>query len=149
MDLRLGRDVGLKADQVKAPEEVEYREATPALFESHVLGPPSCRRSTQSQTDWQNCWNRAGITWSLLAVWQNRRSSEVDAFSSKVLGRRRRGTKPCLKNLLAMDGMRRVRCDQCQFGMTSVDDAGNVGPARKATGFTTNDEYIAEAVDRR
>ena len=32
MDLRLGRDVGLKADQVKAPEEVEYREATPALF---------------------------------------------------------------------------------------------------------------------
>ena len=45
--------------------------------------------------------------------------------------------------------MRRVRCDQCQFGMTSVDDAGNVGPAQKATGFMTNDEYIAEAVDRR
>ena len=33
--------------------------------------------------------------------------------------------------------------------MTSVDDAGNVGPARKATGFMTNDEYITEAVDRR
>ena len=28
---------------------------------------------------------------------------------------------------------RRVRCDQCQFGMTSVDGAGNVGPARKAS----------------
>ena len=52
-----------------------------------------------------------------------------------------------LKKLLAIDGMRRVRCDQCQFGMTSLDDAGNVGPARKATGFMTNDEYIAEAVD--
>ena len=25
----------------------------------------------------------------------------------------------------------------------------NVGPAPKATGFMTNDEYIAEAVDRR
>ena len=33
--------------------------------------------------------------------------------------------------------------------MTSVDDAENVGPARKATGFMTNDEYIVEAVDRR
>ena len=33
--------------------------------------------------------------------------------------------------------------------MTSVDDAENVGPARKATGFMTNDEYIAEAGDRR
>ena len=45
--------------------------------------------------------------------------------------------------------MRKVRCDQCQFGMTSVDDAENVGHARNATGFMTNDEYIAEAVDRR
>ena len=32
--------------------------------------------------------------------------------------------------------------------MTSVDGAGNVGPAQKATGFMTNDEYIADAVDR-
>ena len=35
---------------------------------------------------------------------------------------------------MSIDDMRRVRCDQCQFGMTSVDGAGNVGPARKATG---------------
>ena len=33
--------------------------------------------------------------------------------------------------------------------MTSDDDSGNVGLARKATWFMTNDEYIAEAVDRR
>ena len=51
--------------------------------------------------------------------------------------------------MLAIDGMRRVRCDECQFGMTSVDDAGNLGPARKATGFMMNDEHIAEAVNRR
>ena len=50
-----------------------------------------------------------------------------------------------MKELLAIDGTRRVRCDQCQFGLTSVDDAGNVEPARKATRFMTNDEYIAEA----
>ena len=57
--------------------------------------------------------------------------------------------EPCFRKLLAIDGMRRVRYDQCQFRMTSVDDAGNVGPARKATVFMTNDENIAEAVDRR
>ena len=32
--------------------------------------------------------------------------------------------------------------------MTSVDSAGDVGPACKATGFMTNDEYIAEAGNR-
>ena len=57
--------------------------------------------------------------------------------------------EPCLRKLLAIDGMRKIRCDQCQFGMTSVDGVGNVGPARKATGFMTNDEYIVEAVNRR
>ena len=57
--------------------------------------------------------------------------------------------EPCLRKLLAIDGMRKIRCDQCLFGMTSVDGAGTVGLARKATRFMTNDEYIAEAVNRR
>ena len=57
--------------------------------------------------------------------------------------------EPCLWKLMPIDGMRCVRCDQCQFGMTSVDSEGNVGPACKATGFMTNDEYIAEAVAHR
>ena len=56
--------------------------------------------------------------------------------------------EPCLWKLRSIDGMRCVRCDQCQFGMTSVGCEGNVGPACKATGFMTNDEYIAEAVNR-
>ena len=54
----------------------------------------------------------------------------------------------CLWKLRSIDGMRCVRCDQCQIGMTSVDSARNVGRACKATGFMTNDEYIAEAVNR-
>ena len=33
--------------------------------------------------------------------------------------------------------------------MTSVESEGTVGPACKATGFMTNDLYIAEAVNRR
>ena len=56
--------------------------------------------------------------------------------------------EPCLWKLRSIDGMRCVRCDQCQFGMASVDSVENVGLACKATGFMTNDEYIAEAVDR-
>ena len=54
-----------------------------------------------------------------------------------------------LEKLLAIHGMLRVRCDQCRFEMTSVDDAENVGPACKATEFMTNHVYIVEAVDRR
>ena len=50
--------------------------------------------------------------------------------------------------LRSIDGMRCVRCDRCQLRLTSVDSAGNVGLACKATGFVTSDEYIAEAVDR-
>ena len=57
--------------------------------------------------------------------------------------------EPWLEELLAIDWMRRTCCDQCQFGLIGVDDAGNVGRARKSTGFMTNDEHIAEAVDRR
>ena len=44
--------------------------------------------------------------------------------------------------------MRCVRCDQCQFGLTSIGSEGNMGSACKATRFITNDEYIAEAVNR-
>ena len=43
--------------------------------------------------------------------------------------------EPCLWKLRTTDGVRCVRCDQCQFGMTSVDSEGNVGPPCKATRF--------------
>ena len=56
--------------------------------------------------------------------------------------------EPCLWKVRSIDGMCCVRCDQCQFGMTSVDRAVNVGLACNFTGFTTNDECIAEAVNR-
>ena len=55
----------------------------------------------------------------------------------------------CVKEIWRWEGMRRVRCDQCLFGQVSVDRRGHVGPARKATGFLTNDECIAEVLNRR
>ena len=82
--------------------------------------------------------------WTLHAIWQDCKSSELDAFSFKYP--LAASKEPCLWK--SIDGMRCVRCDQCQFGMTSVDSAGNVGPACKAPGFMTNDEFIAEAVNR-
>ena len=39
-----------------------------------------------------------------------------------------------------MEVVRKFRCDQCQFGLTSV---------AKVTGFMTVGAYVAEAADRR
>ena len=52
-----------------------------------------------------------------------------------------------MNKLLAIDGCVGSNAMNGQFGMTSVDDVGNVGPARKATRFMMNGEHIAEAVD--
>ena len=92
MDLRLGWDLGREADQVKAQKRLSDEKSyllilSPCAWLSH-----SCKRSTRSRNDWQSWWSRADVIWSLHAVWQSRRSSEVDAFSSSILGRRRRGT---------------------------------------------------------
>ena len=92
MDLRLGWDLGLEADEVKARKRLSVEKPHLLILSPRFLHFPSCRRSTQSQTGWEKCWNRAGITWGLLAVWKDRRSSEVDALSSNLFERRRRGT---------------------------------------------------------
>jgi len=57
--------------------------------------------------------------------------------------------EPRLRALLAKEGVRRARCDQCLFGMRTVDAYGTVMPAQKATGFLTNDEFLARALERR
>ena len=59
---------------------------------------------------------------------------QVDAFSLSILG----GVGETV--LVEAEVMRCLRCDQCQFGMTSVDRACNVGPA--------NDEYIAQTTNK-
>ena len=118
-----------------------------ARFESHVLGllPVAGAQHKARQTG-----RIAGTGQAPLGVCLQ---------SGRIAGRERflfvhpwaamLWNETCLTKLLTIGGTRRVRCDQCQFGMTSVDDARNVGPARKATRLMTIDEYIAEAVDRR
>ena len=91
MDLRLGWDLGLEADQVKARKRLSV-EKPHLLILSPMYVAFSQLEVLNTKPDWQNCWTRAGITWSLLVVGQDRRSSEVDACSSNILGQRRRGT---------------------------------------------------------
>ena len=134
MDLRLGWDLSLRADQVEA--EKKLSDEKPHL----LILSPTCSSLSTSTDELAELREQANVIWSLHAVWQE--SWNVDAFSLSIPWRRRR-SRAC-----GTDGMRCVRCDQCQFGMTSFDSEGNVGPACKATGFMRNDEHIAAAVDR-
>lgn len=43
--------------------------------------------------------------------------------------------EPALRALLARPSCRRVRCDQCLFGLRTTDKWGEVRPAQKSTGF--------------
>ena len=146
MDLRLGWDLGQRANQIKAEKRMSDEKPHLLIFEV----PCACLSldcNTPSQTSWQNCGSRANVIWNF-ACSQARLQIEQGGhvlFEYPVAA----SEEPCLWKLRSIDGMRCVRCDQCQFGMTSVDGAGNVGPACKATGVMTNDENIAEAVNRR
>ena len=149
MDLRLGWDLGREADQVNAQKPLSDEKPYLLIF------CPMCLAFSQLQALNTKPERLAEL------LEQGRRHLEFEcSLAESQIERGGRvlfehpwtatsWNEPCLRKLLANDGMRRVRCDQCQFGMTSVDGAGNVGAAQKATGFMTNDEYIAEAVDRR
>ena len=53
--------------------------------------------------------------------------------------------EPCMQAMLQLSGVRRVRCDQCQFGQES--ETGN--PVRKATGFMSNAWHLLDIINRR
>ena len=89
--LRLGWDLGLEADQVKAQRRLS--DEKPHL----LILSPMCLAFSQLQalnTTPEPTGRTAGmaVIWSLRKVRQNRVSSEVDAFSLSILGQRRRGT---------------------------------------------------------
>ena len=55
--------------------------------------------------------------------------------------------RDCVKEVLDQPGVRRVRCDQCCFGLMSQDEEGD-GFAQKPTGFMSNCEEILEEVEQ-
>ena len=144
MDLRLGWDLGQRSDQVKAGKRLS--DEKPRLL---ILSPMCLSLSRRQHTqpdelaELREQGKRPLEVACNLARLQIERGGRV-LFECHLAA----SEEPCLWKLRSIDGMRCVRCDQCQFGMTSVDSEGNVGPACKATGFMTNDEYIAEAVNR-
>ena len=142
MDLRLGWDLGLRPDQVKTQKSDEKPYLL--IFESHALGFLSATTHHARQVGrTAGAGQKRHLEFACSLELQIERGGRV-LFEHPLAAL----DEPCLRKLLAIYGMRSVRCDQCQFGMTSVDCAGNVGPARKATWFMTNDECIAEAVNR-
>ena len=146
MDLRLGWDLGLEADKVKALKRLSV-EKPHLLILSLMCLTFSQLQALNTKPDRQAELLEQGT--HLLEFACSLAGSQVERGGRFLFEHPWAATlrnEPCLQELLAIDGRRRVRCDQCQFGMTLVDDAGNVGPARKATGFMTNDEYIAGAV---
>ena len=90
MDLRLGGIWSLRLTRSISQERLTVEKPHLLIFSSHVLGLlPVAGKARQNG---RGCRSRAGITWSLVAVWHYRRSNKVDVFSSNILGRRRRGT---------------------------------------------------------
>ena len=148
MDLRLGWDLVQRADPVKA--EKRLRDEKPHLL---ILSPMclalclSLSRLQHAKPDELAELQEQGkrhleFACSLAELQIAQGGRVLFEYPSAA------SEEPCLWKLRSIDGMRCVRCDQCQFGMTSVDSAEKVGPACKAPRFMTNDEYIAEAVNR-
>ena len=90
MDLRLGWDLWQRADQVKAEKRLSDEKPHLLILSPRCLSLSlSLDCNTPSQTSWRNCGSRANVIWSLYAVQQDCKSSEVDAFSLSIPWRRR------------------------------------------------------------
>ena len=133
MDLRLGWDLGQRADQVKTEKRLND-ERLHLLWLSPMCLSLSLSRLQHAKPDELAELREQGILHLEfargLARLQIERGGRV-LFEYPLAA----SEEPCLWKLRSIDGMRCVRCNQCQFGMISVDSAGNVGPACKATGF--------------
>ncbi len=77
-----------------------------------------------------------------LIKWQIRRGGYV-VFEHP--DQARSWQEPCIQRLLQMEGVQRVTCDQCAYGL-NVDGRG---PNKKSTGILTNSEFIAVALSKR
>ena len=107
VDLRLGWDLGQRGRPGESREEVERRETAFAHFESRVLVSLSLDCNTPSKRHLEFACSLA----ELQIEHGGRVLLEFPLAASE---------EPCLWKLRSIDGMRCVRYDQCQFGLTSV-----------------------------
>ena len=117
MDLRLGWDLWQRADQVKAEKSLNDERL-------HLLIlSPRCRSHSRLQhtkpdelAELREQGKRHLEFACSLARLQIERGGRV-LFEYPLAA----SEEPCLWKLRSIDGMRCIRCDQCQFGLTSVD----------------------------
>ena len=120
MDLRLGWDLGQRADQVKAEKRLRLILSPMCLSLSRLQhAKPDELAELREQGK-----RHLEFACSLARLQIERRGRVLFEYPLAASEER------CLWKLRSIDGMRCVQCDQCQFGMTSVESEGNVGLAQ-------------------
>ena len=144
MDLRLGWDLGQRADQVKAEKRLNDEKLHLLILSPMCLALSRLQHAKPDELAELREQGKRHLEFACSPARLQIEQGGRVLFEYPLAA----SEEPCLWKLRSIDGMRCVRCDQCHFGMTSDDSEGIVGPACQATGFMTNDEYIAEAVNR-
>ena len=150
LDLRTGWDLGDKRQQQRAERRLEEDNPWVLILSPMCLPFSQLQRFRTAGPERMQqllAWGRAHLEFSCyLAKRQLQRGGRVlheHPWSASSW------QEPCVKELLAWPGVTAVRCDQCLFGQVAIDASGWVGPARKATGFLTNDRFLAKELDKR
>ena len=143
MDLRLGWDLEQRADHVKAEKRLNDERPHLLILSPKCLSLARLQHAKPDELAELREQGKRHLEFACsLARLQGERGGRV-LFECPLAA----SDELCLWKLRSIDGMHCVRCDQCQIGMASVDRGRNVGQGCKATGFMTNDEYIAEDED--
>ena len=139
MDLRLGWDLGQRADQVKA--EKRLNDEKPHLL---ILSPECLALSRQQHAKPDELAELLEQGKRHMEFACSLAELQIEQGGRVLFEYPFGGVGGAVLVEAEVDRWHAlcVRCDQCEFGITSADRAGNVGPACKATGFMTHDEYI-------
>ena len=122
MDLRSGWDLGQRADQVK-PEK-RLNDEKPHLL---ILSPMCLALSQLQHTKPDELAELLEQGKRHLEFACSLAELQIEQGGRVLFEYPLASEESCLWKLRSIDGMRCVRCDQCQFGMTSVDCAEKRG----------------------
>ena len=117
MDLRLGWDLWQRADQVKAEKSLNDERLHLLILSPRCLSHSRLQHTKPDELAELREQGKRHLEFACsLARLQIERGGRV--LSEYPLAA---SEEPCLWKLRSIDGMRCTRCDQCQFGLTSVD----------------------------
>ena len=124
-----GMGSGAGSRPVQSREEVERRETAFVHFESHVPGFLSQQHAKPDELaeSLEQGKRHLEFACSLAEV-------QIEQGGRALFEYPLAASEESLWKLRSIDGMRCVRCDQCQFGTTSVDNAGTWDRRARAQG---------------